>query len=219
MLASVFLSLIVGYGGSLPAASTLHIWNKIEFRTRAKWGSCEVKNYLIGGLVCLLVALVYGVEPVQRVINEATHKGTLKGIETCMEYSSSRLLSEAAIKETCIRAFQKRLYHKDHATGRAGPRLNQRIISWGGILENKTSDHVTTWIRVSVSIFDAEGTEQEHFAETPIWIDPLDEAEFIVDLPDFEHKQFKDIEFCDHDELEPKACMNWGVVAVRGVEI
>lgn len=179
----------------------------------------KMKNYFIGGLICLLAALVFGIEPVQRVINEVTHRGTLKGVETCMNYTGSELISEKVVRDACVRIFQKHLYDNDHATGRAGPRLNQRTVGWHGILENKTPDHVTTWVQISVSIFDSEGAEQEHFAETPIWIDPLDETEFRVDLPDFEREQFEYIEFCDHDELQPKACMTWGVVDVMGLSI
>ncbi|MCE8417413.1 hypothetical protein LZ190_01590 [Rhodovulum sulfidophilum] len=178
-----------------------------------------MKNYLIVGLLIIIAALVIGIEPVQRVINEATRKGTLSGIENCMSYSSSDLLSERAVRATCVRTFQKHLYHNDYATGRAGPRINQQTVGWGGTLENKTADHVTTWVKISVGIFDVEGNEQEHFAETPIWIDPLDEAEFRVDLPDVKHEQFESFEFCDYNDPAPKACVTWGVIEIMGVTI
>lgn len=178
-----------------------------------------MKNYLIGGLVCLLAFFIIGIEPLQRLINESTKQGTLRGVETCMVYSSSELLSQDAVKATCVSAFQKNLYNGDLATGRAGPRSNQQTVSWGGTLQNKTSDHVTTWIQVSVSIFDAEGTEQEFQAETSIWIDPLNEADFMVELPELEREQLEDIEFCDHADVEPKSCMTWGVTDIRGLTI
>lgn len=179
----------------------------------------QLKNYLIVGLLIIIAALVIGIEPVQRVINEATRKGTLSGIENCMSYSSSDLLSELAVRATCVRTFQKHLNHNDHATGRAGPRMNQQTIGWEGTLENKTADHVTTWVKISVGVFDAEGNEQEFFSETPIWIDPLDEAEFSVDLPDVKHEQFESFEFCEHDDPAPKACVTWSVVGIMGVTI
>ncbi|MGO4917526.1 hypothetical protein [Pseudogemmobacter sp. W21_MBD1_M6] len=178
-----------------------------------------MKNYLIGGLICLVAALVFGIKPVQRAINEATNRGTLRGAETCMDYSESELLALEAIKATCVQSFQKRLYGNDYATGRAGPRMDQRTVGWGGILENKTPDHVTTWIRISVSIFDVGGTEREFFAETPIWIDPLSEAEFQVQLPELEREQLDDIEFCDHEDEARTACMTWGVTEVMGLTI
>lgn len=190
-----------------------------NFPRQSMIGSDKVKNYLIGGMICLIAALVFGVEPVQKAINEAIHKGALKGAETCMEYSGSTLLSEEAVKAKCVSAFQKRLYQSDHATGRAGPPTGQSSVGWGGVLENRTPDHVTTWIRISVSIFDKEGAEREVFAETPIWIDPLGESEFKVDLPDLKSEQFKNIEFCENDDLTPKACMTWGVVGVKGLTI
>ncbi|WP_187429719.1 hypothetical protein ROLI_010340 [Roseobacter fucihabitans] len=178
-----------------------------------------MKNYVIGGLVCLVIALVIGVQPVQKVVNEATNRGTLRGVETCMSYSSRELLSAEALRATCVSAFQKSLYGGEHAAGHAGPRADQRGVSWGGVLENKTPDHVTTWVRVSVSIFDPDGTEQKVFAETPIWIDPLDEAEFLVELPDLEPQQFENMEFCDYEVEEPKSCMGWGVTNAMGVSI
>ncbi|AZQ66054.1 hypothetical protein EF888_02290 [Silicimonas algicola] len=178
-----------------------------------------MKNILIVGLACLVAALVFGVEPVQRAINEATYQGTLKGVETCMDYSRSELLSKEAVRATCVSTFQKRLYDNDHATGRAGPRMNQQTVGWGGILENRTADHVTTWVRISLSIFDADGNAQEISAETPIWIDPLGEAEFRVDLPELEPEQLENINFCEHESIAPKSCMTWGVVDMMGVAI
>jgi hypothetical protein len=178
-----------------------------------------VKNYLIWGLICLLAALVFGIKPVQRVINEAANRGTLRGAETCMNYSASELLSPEVIRATCVQSFQKRLYGRDHATGRAGPRIDQRTVSWVGTLKNKTSEHVTTWIRISVIIFDADGAKQERFAETPIWIDPLGEAEFRVELPDLGREQLDDIDFCNDDDESPKACITWGITDVMGLAI
>lgn len=179
----------------------------------------KLKNYLIAGLLIVISVMAIGVEPVERVINEATRKGTLKGIESCMNYSSSDLLSEQAIKATCVRTFQKNLYHDDHATGRGGPRVDQQNVSWEGILENKTPDHVTTWVKISVGIFDEEGKEEEYFAMTPIWINPLDQADFSVDLTGVKREQFEGFEFCNHDDPEPKACFTWGVREIMGVTI
>ncbi|WP_255431799.1 hypothetical protein [Ruegeria sp. THAF57] len=61
--------------------------------------------------------------------------------------------------------------------------------------------------------------EKEHSAETSIWIDPLGEAEFEVELPDLEPVQFESIEFCEHDDSDPSECMAWGVVDVMGLSI
>jgi len=178
-----------------------------------------VKNFVIGGLAITVVALVIGIQPLQKLVNEATNQGTLRGVETCMSYSSRELLSTEALRATCVSAFQKRLFGGDHAGGRAGPRVESQRVRWGGILENKTPDHVTTWVRLSVSVFNEEGIEQEVFAETPIWIDPLDDAEFLVELPDLEPQQFTDKEFCDYEVEQPKDCIAWGVVGVMGVSI
>lgn len=178
-----------------------------------------LKNYVIVGLLGLVAALVIGIEPVQRTINEATRKGTLKGVESCMDYSDSELLSDDAIRTTCVSTFQKRLFRQDHATGRAGPRMIEGSLGWGGTLENKTPDHVTTWVKISVSIFDEEGKENEHFTETSIWIDPLGKTEFRVNLPDVEAEQIEVFKFCDLDDAEPKACFTWGVADVMGLTV
>ncbi len=179
----------------------------------------RVKNYLIGGLLCLVAALAFGIEPVQRVINEATNRGTLRGVERCLDYSKSELLSQDAVRATCVQSFHTRLYLPDLATGRAGPEIDQGRMGWGGMLENKTSDHVTTWVRVAVSIFDADGKKNEVFAEIPTWIDPMGEAKFWVELPDVEREQFNGIEFCNDDDKAPKACMAWGVTDLMGLTI
>ena len=179
----------------------------------------SVENYLIGGLICTIAILIVGVEPLQRLLNESINKGRLKGVENCRAYSNSELVSEEAVKATCVSTFQKYLYDGNLANGRAGPRNNQNTVSWGGTLQNKTSDHVTTWIEISVSIFDADGTEQKIQAVTSIWIDPLNEADFMVELPDLEWDKFDNIEFCDHENLVQKACMTWGITNLMGLAI
>ncbi|EAQ46939.1 hypothetical protein MED193_17139 [Roseobacter sp. MED193] len=178
-----------------------------------------VKNYLIGGLVCLVAALIIGIKPIQKGLNEAINQGTLKGAENCVAYSRSDLISPEAIKATCVSTFQKRLYGRDHAVGRAGPRGDLRSIGWGGELENKTPDYVTTWIRVVVGIVDADGNEKEFTAETQIWIDPLGKAEFHVDLPELDSDQLDDLEFCDNDDAAPHDCIRWGITDVMGLAV
>ena len=178
-----------------------------------------MKNYLIGGLICIVAAMAFGIEPVQRKINELANRGTLRGVERCMEYSKSDLLSQDAIRAACVQSFHNRLYIPELAIGQAGPRIDQEKVTWGGILENKTADHVTTWIRIAVTIFDAEGAKQEVFAETTIWIDPMGKAEFRVELPDLKREQFDKIEFCEMEEKAPKACMGWGITDLMGLSI
>jgi hypothetical protein len=117
----------------------------------------------------------------------------------------------------CVGTFQKKLYHSDHATGRAGPRFDKGTVSWNGNLQNKKPDHVTTWIKITVSIYDADGAEQEFSADTSIWIAPLDEAEFNVELPDIDLAQIEDMDFCDYEVLEPKSCFSWGIYGKMGL--
>jgi hypothetical protein len=70
-----------------------------------------------------------------------------------------------------------------------------------------------------VTIFDEDGKEEEAFAETPIWIDPMGEAEFIVEIPDIEADQLKNIVFCEVDAASPKSCLAWGVVDLMGLSV
>lgn len=178
-----------------------------------------MKNYVIGGLIFLVAALAFGIEPVQRVINEAINRGTLRGVEACMNYSKSELLSQEAVRATCVQSFHYQLYIPDLAAGQAGPLIDQDKVGWGGTLKNKTPDHVTTWIQIAVTIFDADGNQQEIFADTPIWIDPTGEADFQVELPDLKRKQLDGIDFCDNDDKAPKACVSWGIAKVMGLTI
>lgn len=178
-----------------------------------------LKNYLIAGLIGVVAALTIGVEPVQRFMNEAANSGNLRGVEKCMQYSKSELLSEDAVKASCVKAFQERLYLADLASGKAGPRIDQGTVGWEGILENKTADHVTTWIQIGVSIYDKDGKEQEVFAETPIWIDPMGEAKFVVEFPNLKPEQLDAIDWCGLEDQAPKACFSWGVTDLMGLAI
>jgi hypothetical protein len=178
-----------------------------------------LKNYLIGGLICLVAALAFGIEPVQRMVNEAANRGTLRGMERCVEYSKSELVSQEAVKASCAQSFDERLYLPDLATGKAGPRVDQGMVLLEGLLQNKTADHVTTWVQISVNIFDAEGKEQKAFAETPLWIDPMGEAKFQVEFPDLKPEQLDPVKGCDLDDQAPKACFSWGITDVKGLAI
>ncbi|PZX42071.1 hypothetical protein LY56_02364 [Roseinatronobacter thiooxidans] len=178
-----------------------------------------MKNYFIGFLVCIVVALMIGVDPVKKIANEAMNQGTVRGVDTCMSYSNSAALSKEAVRAMCVRTFQKRLYHGDYATRRAGPRGELRTVSWSGTLQNKISDHVTTWIRISVTLYDADGVRQEYSAETPIWIEPLSEAEFKVEVPNLEPEQIRNIKFCYLDDLAPTTCMAWDVIDIMGLSL
>ena len=180
----------------------------------------DVKNYVIGGLICLVAALAIGVEPVQRYFNETMNRGKLRGVENCFDYSGSDLISSDAIRATCVETFQRPLYSGDYATGRAGPRLvEEETVGWGGTLENKTPDHVITWVEIKVSIIDAEGKEQEFSAGTQIWIDPLGEATFSVELPEIEREQVDDREFCDYNDPQAADCLGWSVSKIMGLSI
>lgn len=68
-----------------------------------------MENYLIGGLICIIAILIVGVELLQRLLNESINKGRLKGVENCRAYSNSELVSEEAVKATCVSTFQKYL--------------------------------------------------------------------------------------------------------------
>ncbi len=177
-----------------------------------------MKNYLIAGLVCIIVMLIIGIEPVMRFANEAINRGTLRGVERCIAYEQSALLSKEAVKSLCVHAFQRQLYLPELASGKAGPRTLQGLVRWEGRLENKTPDHVTTWVKVAIIIFDDEGKEQESFAETSIWIDPTSDAELELEFPDLKPDQFDDLEFCG-DDSAPKKCFGWSIAAVKGLKI
>lgn len=177
-----------------------------------------MKNYIIGGLVVLVAALVFGVTPIQRAANETLFSGTLKGAEWCMSYSNSELLSREAVKGRCAAAFQKRLFAGD-ASGRAGPRLKKKYVGWGGELKNKTTDSITTSVSVGLALFDADGKETKFFAETPIWIEPLSKADFHVDFPTLNADQIKEFEFCDRDAPKRQSCFDWWVHDIFGLTL
>ena len=182
-------------------------------------GIDPMKNYVIAALVVLVVLLAVGFAPIERATNEVLRHGSLTGVENCIEYSKSDLLSGDAVKAACVRAFEKPLYSSESATGRAGPSFFQGIVRWTGNLENKTSDHVTTWVAISVSVYGEDGSEREFSADTSIWIDPLRSADFSVTLRALELSILDDIEFCELTDDEPKSCMSWGVTDVRGLEV
>ena len=179
----------------------------------------KIKNYLIGGLLCIVLMLVFGFKPVYRVMNEAVNRGTVNAVEMCLDYTRGEVLSEEAVKAVCVSTFQKRLLGNEYAFGRAGPRLVLDGVRWGGTLQNDTVDHVTTWVQVAVNVYDENGSEQKALADTQVWLEPMDETEFEVEVPDLKQEQINDLDFWDLDMPNPKSCFSWGVVAVKGLSI
>lgn len=177
------------------------------------------KNLLIVLLGCLVLGLATGFEPIKRTVNEALYRGSLKGVENCIGYTRSELVSEQATRDGCTTRFQKPLYDSNLAMGTAGPRTDDASVKWVGTLENRTPDRVTTWIEIAVKIFDSEGNEDEYTGQTQIWIDPQNEAEFLVEMPDLNPKALDELEFCDDETTSPKACMAWGIVGLMGLTI
>jgi hypothetical protein len=74
-------------------------------------------------------------------------------------------------------------------------------------------------IGITATIYDADGIEQEFYVETEILIKPLNEADFRVEMAELEEEQLDDIEFCKQEDLEPTACMKWGVTEMMGLSI
>lgn len=177
------------------------------------------KNYVIVGLTCLIAAMIIGVQPVQRAINEAFYRGTLTGVDKCISYSDTQLISSEAMRAACVSLFQRSLFSDEHAKGRAGPGYTEEGVIWVGNLENNTPDHVTTWIRLAVTIYDAKGIEEKFMGDTSVWVDPLGDSDFRVDLPDLTRDMVDATEFCERDAPSPMSCMRWGIVEVKGLSI
>jgi cAMP phosphodiesterase len=169
----------------------------------------------VGGAAFLL----YDLQSVKQAVNEALRWGTLKGVETCVAHSKSDLVSAETTRNVCIESFQRVLYNRDLATGRAGPKVAAGGVNLDGFLENKTSGFVTTWVKVAFELYDASGETREFQADTYIWIEPRSSTDFSVALPDLEPDEVQSVEFCDHDDTLPKSCMTWGIVEIKGIEI
>lgn len=178
-----------------------------------------MKNYLLAGMACIIAAMAMGIDPVLRFVNETSNRGTLKGVENCIEYEQSELISEESVKALCVQKFHRPLYLQELATGKAGLRAEGDAVSLEGKLENKTPNHVTTWVKLLIFIIDDEGKEKEVFAETSIWIDPTSEAEFKLEFPDLAPKEFENLAHCEEENSAPMSCFGWSIAEIMGLAI
>ncbi len=178
-----------------------------------------MKNFII--LICLCAAayILYDLQSVKLALNKSLRDGTLQGVENCVAYSRSELVSVETTRNVCVENFHIELFDGDFATGRAGPKDMSGEAGWAGTLENKTAGHVTTWVRVSVSLFDADGKEKEYEANTYVWIEPQSSTNFQVGLSELAPSELKSVEFCDRDDGSPKSCVSWGIVRIKGIKI
>ena len=67
--------------------------------------------------------------------------------------------------------------------------------------------------------YDADGDKEDFQAETRIWIDPMSSTYFSVELPEMTPGQLENIEFCDRDDVQLKACMMWTITEIMGLTI
>lgn len=178
-----------------------------------------MNKFLALAAMCGAAYLLYDFQSVKQLANETLRDGKFTGVEACVAYSESDLVSAQTTRNACSERFQKRLFDGDFATGRAGPKTRSGSVYLEGSLENKLSNHVTTWVELSFYIFDLDGKESKFYTDTYVWIEPRASYEFSVALPDISAEDVRDLEFCDHDDESPKSCMSWGVRGIKGVEL
>ncbi|PHO03021.1 hypothetical protein CSC82_13940 [Rhodobacteraceae bacterium 4F10] len=178
-----------------------------------------MKTLAVLAALCAAAYLIFDFTKVQQTANEVLRDGTLQGVEACVDYTESDLITTETTRNACSARFQKRLSSGDFATGRAGPSLKGDRVLLEGSLENKKTSHVTTWVALRFYTFDADGKESTFSTDTSLWIEPRSTTEFSVVLPDLEPKKIRDLEFCHHEDEKPKSCMSWGVIEIQGIKI
>ena len=163
--------------------------------------------------------LINGVTPIKRTVNEFANMGVLEGVERCLEYSSSELVSPETVRDLCTQKFRKPIYDGDAATGRAGPREIGGTVYLVGTINNKLPNFITTWVQFEFSIYDDIGSERAIRTASVFWIEPLSSSDFQVELPDIKSADFAGFEFCPHDESEKKRCIAWGTPRIEGIKL
>lgn len=180
-----------------------------------------MKNFVILLTVGTAAYLLSTLLPVKIALNESLNGGTLKGVENCVTFSASELVSPETTQNACVAKFQKQLFDGDLVNGRAGPRFKDGKVFLGGNLQNDTTGHVTTWVRAYLGVYDEKGNKKEFSGETFIWIEPQSTTALNVELYGIERNELEDLEFCPRDEEESThaSCIYWGVSRVMGIEI
>lgn len=171
--------------------------------------------------ICIAAYVLYNLQTVKMTVNESLNSGTLRGVENCVSYSTSELVSTETTRNSCVARIQKSVPNAHLINGLAGPRVRNGQAFLDGDLNNDTSGHIATWFRAYIGVHDETGKRSEYSGETFIWVEPQSSQEFSIELDGAEPEQFQGLDFCPKSENEStyKSCIVWGVSRVRGIEI
>lgn len=139
-------------------------------------------------------------------IQERRHSGTLRGVEHCVKYNHSDLVSEADIRTSCAQKHSKEM-PTWNLNGRATYRDTGH--TFGGTLKNNTSDIVYTQIEVWIEHED-ENLGREYLFLRNVWLPPgetMNFFEIVQNRPKHTH------------DKEGRSMFNWGISHAKGVPI
>ncbi|WP_339718268.1 hypothetical protein [uncultured Maritimibacter sp.] len=163
-------------------------------------------------------------KPVRETINEITNHGKLAGVANCIELSPQGLLSEEAVRGSCIAKFQTELppWVAQSFDGRGGPSSLGKDKVFSGVITDSPDEYVITKFRVSVVTYASEGDEPDHAsAVVEGWFEPGSQYVEFTSLPlDDLPKSWGEIDgMAGCDGEEKRDCWTWTIVGTWGLAL
>ena len=169
-------------------------------------------------LFCSFV-LFASCKPAKISFNKFWNEGTVEGATSCVEYTSTALLTDAAIKQFCLNQFEEKLppwglYAID---GRAGPKEQFGARTFAGVLTDLPETYLVTGFQVEVNFrgetFDNNRT---YTADVRGLFEPLGEPiEFETRVIDDAPDDWAELPNCEADSS--RNCWSWDISEAWGL--
>ncbi len=178
----------------------------------------------------MALLLSAGCDEINAVIDNTLYKGTLKGVQLCVDRNETDILSRQDIRTSCASKHEKSMPNV-YVTGEA------HLITYArpnrtrfyGRIENGSATFViggpvvVTSVTVTAYYYDSDG--KMHSFSYPlkgIWIEPGKSHSFSTDIEDNVFKHEKHPGWClkkFKKRKERQGCLTWDRSGVHGVEV
>lgn len=178
--------------------------------------------------VFMLLVTLSACKPAKETFNELLNAGRLQGVSRCVELSTTDLISNEAIRRTCVAKFERDIPQKHlfQISGSGGPEKRGEKRVFAGTLANASSDYVVTQLVIEVR-FSANATSKAvaaaprrsiYTVSLTDWIEPgEDDESFTSDEVSGPPRDWGESPSCR--EGVDERCWSWSILSGKGLRV
>jgi hypothetical protein len=170
------------------------------------------------------LALLGACKPMDTLWNDIYGNGTIQGAETCMKQRQSDLITDRAVRRTCIEEFEVSLSTEevDRFGGKGWvTKINDEVVFKAGFTHDLT-DWVVTRVEVQLSLKEAETDipfgGKDFSVDSIVWIEAhTDGTTWTSREVENAPTGMEDIPWCRPNTTSK--CLNWMITDAKGLKI